>query len=163
MMTRLDAMEMFSDLRFKRPGILIDPQRRQVQAIEIIRSEEEIARVLLTGERKLTMANYRCSPLGYGDVMFYLLATAYWCGCLQPGHRYFFKMEGVSEPHVWRTLIVGAGDTTFDLHEYKRMVQFIGEPEARELTAKALEKVESMAAALSGRAIQRWRPWELSR
>jgi hypothetical protein len=161
-MSRLDVMEMFTGCRFKVPAVLIDAQRRQVRAIEIIRSEEEIAPLLLKGERKLKMSDYRCMQLGYGDVMFYLMATAYWCGCLQPGHRCFFKIEGVSEPHVWRALIVGGGDTTFDLSTYQRKVQFIDELEARELTDKALEEVESIAGALSGRAIQRWRPWELS-
>jgi hypothetical protein len=158
MMSMLDVLETVIGHELEAPAVLIDAKRRHVRMIQIKRSA--IAHVLLEDEERLAMEHYRHVQLGHGDVMFYLLATAYWCGCLQPEHRYFFKMEGVGEPHAWRALIMSGGDSTFDLREFKRMVQFIDEPTARAMTDAALEKVESMAAALSGQAVQRWRPWE---
>jgi hypothetical protein len=157
-MTMLDVLETVIGHELEAPAILIDAVRRRVRKIQIKRSE--IAHVLLKGEERLAIEHYRQSQLGYGDVMFYLPATVYWCGGLQPEHRYFFKIKGVSEPYSWRALVMSTGHSTFDLREFKRMVQFIDEPTARTMTDVALEKVENMTAALFGKAVQRWRPWE---
>ena len=145
------------------PAILIDARRRRVRLIQI--KPSAISYTLLDGEERLAMAHYRRVQLGHGDVMFYLPAAAYWSGCLQPEHRHFFKIgDDVSEPHAWRALVTCSGIYTADRHKYKsnfkRMVQFIDEPTARALTDAALEKVELMAAALSGQAVPRWRPWD---
>jgi hypothetical protein len=157
MTTRLDVAVIGHEL--EAPAILIDAKRRRVRMIQIKRSA--IAQVLLEGEERLTMAHYRQTHLGHGDMMFYLLATAYWCGCLQPEHHYFFKIDGVGEPHAWRALVMSGGGSNFpELHKLRRLVQFIDEPTARAMTDAALEKVEAIAGALSGQAVQRWRPWE---
>jgi hypothetical protein len=159
MRTRLDVLEAVLGYEPEAPAILIDAKQRQVRMIQIKRSA--IPGVLLAGEERLTMAHYRQTQLDGGDVMFHLMATAYWCGCLQPEHSYFFKIGEVPEPHSWRALITSSVNSNFiDLHKFRRMVQFIDEPTARALTDAALEKAENMTAALTGRAVPRWRPWE---
>jgi hypothetical protein len=162
MSQQMAAHQASTDRQFKVRVIVIDAVKRSVRQLMIKRDRRELERLLLQGDTQVGMQHYRSTRLENNDKIFYLCATAYWCGCLQREHGYFFKIKGVGEPFAWRAIIVSDGDVATDVSEIKGAVQFIDATSARTLTDAALGRVELIASVATGREVKRWRPWDLA-
>jgi hypothetical protein len=142
--------------------VLIDAVRRRVLAPRILCYWDDpciLPSILLHGDARLEMRHYKQTYLHEYETLWWLADPEL---CLEPRNQnYFYKFSG--SVLAWRAMITSniyGDDVRIPLHGIKREIRFIDPATARELREKEFALVEAKAAALSGDAVKRWRPWE---